>query len=551
MSRLYAAILLLLALCLAGTADAARRERLALRPTHLELPGAPSVILPVDLDGDGRRDLVVVVAYTEWDQISIEERTEMDDIEGLVEVLTIIPALTDRRELWVFSGRADGTYTATAPPLALAPSVLSLEAGPPAHPVLVLTDDGLSELHFEDGALSLKELVQERSLLARTESFLPDLGLVHDLDGDGRGDVLLPTRAGTSVFLTGEEGLVSEGATRVVFPDARRSRSGLGRHFPLPEVRDVDGDHLADLVLLDHRDRYQGFYVLRGAGGGRFEPALAPLGEPEPERSEDEDEDDEDEDEPAEVVYFGDLDGDGIAEYVTEEDLSSDEGGMRKEMREAKRPPYRYRFYRLEKDFGMAAEPYAELEALGYAFGADDDDGLVPGGFQDLNGDGREDLITLTLDFSMLQAVRILATRSISIGLDFHVFCQNEKGSFGEVKDLDLSGKFRLNLNNLALGQLSQFAGDFDGDGRIDFLQLGRDKDVSIHRGQEGCRYAAAPDLLLRLEEAPRDVALVRVEDYDGDDLSDLLIIQPQKTGDAGTTAPVRLDIYLSGGAGE
>ena len=38
---------------------------------------------------------------------------------------------------------------------------------------------------------------------------------------------------------------------------------------------------------------------------------------------------------------------------------------------------------------------------------------------QDLDGDGREDLVTLTLRFSMFQALKILATKKIGIGIDF------------------------------------------------------------------------------------------------------------------------------------
>jgi hypothetical protein len=46
-----------------------------------------------------------------------------------------------------------------------------------------------------------------------------------------------------------------------------------------------------------------------------------------------------------------------------------------------------------------------------------------------------------------------------------------------------------MDLNNLKLGSLAEFAGDFDGDGRADFVHLGRGKEVTIHRGQAGCRY--------------------------------------------------------------
>ena len=80
------------------------KERLELRRVSVDLPGAPAVVLSTDLDGDGNRDLVVALAYTEWDQIDYEESSEMQGIDGLVMVMTVIPSLMDRRELRVYLG---------------------------------------------------------------------------------------------------------------------------------------------------------------------------------------------------------------------------------------------------------------------------------------------------------------------------------------------------------------------------------------------------------------------------------------------------------------
>jgi hypothetical protein len=113
---------------------------------------------------------------------------------------------------------------------------------------------------------------------------------------------------------------------------------------------------------------------------------------------------------------------------------------------------------------------------------------------------------------------------------------------------LDLSGKFRLDLDDLKLGQLSAFAGDFDGDGRADFVQIGRGRRVTIHLGQDGCRYAAQPDLVIELRDEPKNLALVRVADFDGDGLADLLVIQPQAESRDGASQRARLDLYGSRG---
>ncbi|MCP3963455.1 MAG: VCBS repeat-containing protein [bacterium] len=551
-----------LAAMLFAAPGAARKNRLELRYVGLELPGAPATILPADLDVDGRHDLVVVVALTEWHQIGIEESTEMDDVDGLVEVLTIVPSLIDRRELWVFLATDDG-YRPLRAPLELDRDVLSLEIGTPELPILALTDDGISVLRLTGaGAVARAELVPiltETPVLARTGAFVPDLGLAHDLDGDGGRDLLLPTNGGAAVYPSRDGGFAAEPAARLVWPAReRRTKTSMARTVPLPEVRDIDGDGLSDLLLRHGRGDWGRFHVLLGAGDGRFEAAVG-IGEEEEETESDVENDDdsdsesEDDEEKEFIAHFGDIDGDGVAEYVTQSDLADGDAGMRKGMREAKQPPFRYRLFRMGSDLSRAEEPYGEFRAIGYSFdgGGDDDYGdneiRLPAGFQDLDGDSRQDLVTLTLDFSLMQAVRILATHRISIGLDFHVWCQGDEGRFRQVKGLDLSGKFRLDLDDLRIGQLSQFAGDFDADGKADFVQMGRGRDVSIHRGREGCFYPPEPDLKVRLKEEPRDLKLVQVKDLDGDGLTDLLVIQPQKITEPGVTPPVRLDLYLSG----
>ena len=556
---------LILAPIQAEVAGAARKARLELRYLPIELPGAPSTILPADLDGDGSQDLVVVVAFTEWDQIGIEESAEIDGVAGLVEVLTIVPSLMDRRELRVFLAQGDGFRA--LPTLELDRSVLSLESGPPVLPIVALTDDGISALRLtgEGDAMGpvLEPVLRNRPVLARSGTFIPNLGFSHDLDGDGRRDVLFPTADGAAAYLTRDSGLAAEPASRLMWPvlDApkeagQRRSSGrrLSHHHPLPQVRDVDGDGLVDLLLLDQGSGWERFHVLRNLGEGRF---AAPMmlgeegGDEEPEDATDECADEDRCPPNTELVYFGDLDGDGAAEYVTQEELVSGDDGIRQEMKQAKQPSFRYRLHRSGTDLTMASEPYRVFQATGYSFeGSSDDDGdgdmHLPGGFQDLDGDGRSDLITLTLDFSMMQAVKILTTHRISIGLDFHVWCQDSEGRFQAVQGLDLSGKFRLDLDNLRMGQMSQFAGDFDADGKADFLQMGRGRDVTIHRGRGGCVYPPDPDLRIRLKEEPKDLELVRVEDFDGDGLTDLIVIQPQKVTEPGVTPPVRLDMYLS-----
>ncbi len=223
---------------------------------------------------------------------------------------------------------------------------------------------------------------------------------------------------------------------------------------------------------------------------------------------------------------------------------------FRQEMKDAKMPIQSFRFHRLTDELSIEPTPYFETTVIGHTLqGVSPEDLPFPVDlFQDLDGDGREDLVSVTLDFSMWQMLRIMITKRLSVGLDFHVYAQRDDGSFVEVPDLDLSEKLKLDLNSLEIGRFAQFAGDFDGDGRQDFVHLGRGRMVTLHTGQPGCHYPRKPDLSIELEEEPASLDLVRIEDLDGDGRSDLRITRPLADTDPDTTAPVRLDLYLTGG---
>ena len=512
----------------------------ALRTLSLSLPGAPAAVVSADVDGDGRRDLAVVVAYNQWDEIAITESSTMDDVEGLVEVMTIVPAVMDRREVRVYRGRPDGSYE---PPrsLALPLSVLSLEAGPPGTPVVALTDEGASVLRLDaGGSPRLEPWIADPPVMAGTGNFLGDLSLVRDVNGDGVGDLLLPGRDGLAVYLGRPQGkgLARRAASRLPAPgDVYRSTGDLERRYPLPQIQDVTGDGRPDLVFRDPVKRWRSLWVARNAGQGRFLPAVeVVLGTGNPRDPN--------------PVWMGDLDGNGLAEVVFRQSLDDPKsGGIRKELEKARQPHGRLTFRRVSRELAPEKAPYRTFDVTGWGFEAADAEVDLPGGFRDLNGDRRPDLVTVTMDVGLPKLLGSLATKRLTVGLDFHVWCQQPDGAFRAVKGLDLSGSFRFDLDDMRVSQLSLFSGDFDGDGRADYVQLGRGKRVSIHRGRADCSFPARPDMAFNLREEPRDLSLVQIRDLDGDGRSDLLVIQPQRAPEEGFVAPVRLDLYLSGGA--
>jgi len=511
------------------------------RSLSLDLPGAPAAVISADVDGDGRRDLVIVVASNQWDEVAITESSTMDDVKGLVDVMTIVPAVIDRREVRVYRALPGGTY---APPLTLALplSVLSMEAGPPGTPVVALTDEGASVLRLDPpGTLRLEPWIADPPVMAGTGNFLGDLGVLKDVNGDDLPDLLLPARDGLAVYLARpEKGLARKAASRLPVPaETFRSVSDLEHRYPLPQVADVTGDGRPDLIFRDPVKRWRSAWVARNGGQGRFQPAVeVVLGTGDPKAPQ--------------PIWMGDLEGDGRAEAVFRQSLDDPKDrGLRKELEKARQPRGRLTFRRLSKELVPEKAPYRTFDVTGWGLEgaeAEDTDIELPGGFQDLNGDGRPDIVTVTMDLGVTKLLGSLATKRLTVGLDFHVWCQEKDGGFRPVKGLDLSGTFRVDLNDLRVSQLSLFSGDFDGDGRADFVQIGRGKRVTIHRGRPDCSFPADPDMAFDLREEPRDLSLVRIRDLDGDGRADLYVINPQRAVEEGFVPPVRMDLYLSGG---
>jgi hypothetical protein len=564
---------------LPSIASAARDRAPGFSEHSLELPGMPAALLPADMNGDGVDDLVVLVAYTAWNEVAETEQVEFDGIEGLVEVMNVVSALLDRRELRVYPGRPDaGGFEPYLPPLELDSSVHALSAGGPGEPLLAITDEGIAAVRLveEDGrtTLTLEPLLEVETKLSGTGAFFSDFEFAHDLDRDGLSDLLLPGEGGWSVYRGLPDGFEgSPSATLVVPPkppeedgepsedtdsdrgdsdseqgDDRRRKPRRPVKPRQPQIKDVNGDGRHDLVVFKvDRGRDPLVYIAAPDPLGGSPLAFAPAVEIHlPEERDHE-----------EIVYLGDLDGDGRASVVAAEELEpGDEAGFKMEIEHAKEPDFRYRIYPLRPDLTLAKKPSSSFEAEGYTFegesehddeGDEDIDIKLPGGFQDLDGDGRQDLVAITLDFSLVPLIfRALVLRSISLRMDFHPHCQRPDGNFRRVPDLDLSGKFKLNLRNVQVKHLSQFQGDFNGDGRADFVQLGRGKKVTIHQGGPGCTYPVKPDRQILLEREPRHLGLTRILDVDSNGRSDLYVVHPLKDPKSGESTPVRVDLYLS-----
>lgn len=503
-------------------------------------------MLSVDLDGDARRDLVVVLAYTTWGQIST------DRVEAAVSITEIVPAVFERREARAFLARED-RYAAAGPPFDLGIDVHAAAAGPPGTGVVLLGDGGIDALRYvaaPEPHLERAPLMRAEGIFDGSRDLLPGLRFLVDLDADRIPDLVFPGADGIAIHRGRDGGFDGEASFRARLPgDRSAAQRVLARFYPLPDFEDVDGDRRLDLVVRGFApDGRATLHVAAGLGECRFaslaaialDPAQLRRPEPRPARPR---EGKEEPPRPAgrDLAHFGDLDGDGRAELVTAEAIDTDRG----ELRQAKEPRFRYRVHRV-RDGRVDPTPTSEFVALGWT----DSGGELGGGpaFRDLDGDGRKDLVAVRLDFSIFQAVRVLASKRISIELDFGVWSQGAGLSFREVKGLDLSEKLTFDLNDLRLGRIAQFAGDFDGDGKVDFVHLGRGSTVTVHRGRDGATYPARPDAEIPLDGPIEDLGLVRIEDVDGDGRADLSVTRLLEPGDAVASTPARLELRLSGG---
>ena len=384
--------------------------------------------------------------------------------------------------------------------------------------------------------MTITPLIDEPSAFAETGAILASLDVLKDVDGDGALDAVMPTPDGIAIHRGENGGFAASASFRGRFPSDQRSVwSGRAaqRRVPIPEVEDTDGDGKLDLVV-GFAGASPWVAIARGLGEARFEVArkieLACLLRGASSESE------------RRLAWFGDLDGDNRMDLVTRETVDTGKS----DMKQVKEPKVRYRIHRMRPDLTVDPAPASTFDAVGWGFSGAFRDGIELQ-FIDLDADKRKDLVTVTLDFSMFQAVRALTAKKVSVGLEFHVIAQQASGSFRLVPDQKLDETLHLDLNRLEISRLGQFQGDFDGDGRIDFVHLGKGKTVTIHRGQPGGRYPAKPDLSITLEEEPEDVMLVRVRDFDGDGRSDLAVTRTLPPVEAGATSPARLEMNLSG----
>lgn len=247
---------------LAEPGAAARDRASGFFAQTLSLPGIPAAVRPADMDGDGRNDLVVLVAYTGWTTHSELTTERFDDVEGLVEVMSVVDELVERRELRVYPAAPDAAgFGPQRAALDLDRSIHALATGHPAEPLIALTDDGAAAVRLVAGdrgaALTLTPLVSGATSFAGGGRFYPELEPLRDLDGDGLPELILPTTDGWAVYRGRAAGFAGRPAARIVLPepkpDAERQPGNSGEVDSDEDIEDGSGDESGPATAAESR----------------------------------------------------------------------------------------------------------------------------------------------------------------------------------------------------------------------------------------------------------------------------------------------------------
>jgi hypothetical protein len=147
---------------------------------------------------------------------------------------------------------------------------------------------------------------------------------------------------------------------------------------------------------------------------------------------------------------------------------------------------------------------------------------------EDLDGDGRREIVQTRLAFGIVQLIRVLVTREVQIELRCFATRGPGLAELVETWRGELSLPLDFEAGRVA-GLVPTVEGDWNGDGRRDLLHGSGEGRLAIRLGESG-------ELGPRFGEHAAHQAIpagdqARVADLDGDGLHDLVVFDPLDPG--------------------
>ncbi len=414
----------------------------------------------------------------------------------------------ERRHVSLFPPLRPGTPAAPEPwQREAGPEVVAVDAAdvrPAPGPEILLLSAGALRIAAPAGEDERLPLPAPLPLPPRTRD-LSRLAFVRDWNGDGAPAALLPSLRGLVLLpLDGRppRELALPVDTLYETPaEDRPVHSGYAEArlvWPGLALADDDGDGRPDLFATD-RFRLRVFRSgTRGLAPVPTRTARMPLFSPEEERRHDSN---------SLRAFVTDLDGDGRADLV----VHRTEGSLMRSHASTS----------VFRNPGTGAvpsgAPAATLEARG-GFGSIQ--------LQDLDADGRDEIVQTVVPFGVLQLVRVLVRRQVEARLAVYRFRPEGGDADPLVRTWQADLSYPLDFDEgRIVGLLPTLEGDWNGDGRKDLLHGSGGSAVEIRLGRGEEAGPAFGPVAARQELPVSDRAVV--VDLDRDGLDDLVLFDP------------------------
>jgi hypothetical protein len=416
---------------------------------NLAVQGEVLEVVPADLDGDGKQDLLVAFK------------------RGLPP--------DEQRFFAVFWNRGDGF--SAKPDLEVPVDVdacifdtADLD-GQPGEEVLWVTPTGLAMRSLRGRVWGPPiVLTHERTLYHQPgRGELDRVHLVQDIAGDASRDVVVPglsellvyKHSGAELTLAAHLEVPTEGVTRIRGYGAHSQgipAMGVENRVPAVHVADADGDGLRDIVA-SLEDRIAIFRQQPGMGFAAkptFERNFA-IRTPDERR----------EARAVASITVSDIDGDGVADLVVRKDVSH---GLASALATT------FVFFG-KKGGGYAEKPDQVIKSEG-ASGTEVE-------MIDLTGDGHPDLVVPSVNIGVWQIIRVLTTKTVAVNFQVFPFVPANR-KFADKPTAQRELKFNVSLSGQTEWQALDETGDYNGDKRPDLVFGTGEHELSIFPGIVG-----------------------------------------------------------------